>query len=639
MAQPVKKAKGEPSTSRINFCKQFVVDLTGLESLPSAKNYEISYMHRETVTHVMVAAKDFIITTSIEGVVKFWKKNNVGNLDFVKTFKAHTGPITCTALSNDGLWLATGSLDKSIKIFDIENFDMIEIIKMDSIPDLLLWVKHPLAGNNLLLVQNRHDLSATEEETPSIPSDLALYDPWKPKTGKAGAIPLSTFRSILSLSTFPTFSAWAFEQKNELIVAGTEDGPIIYFAITEVDRGSTFGLKLIPVPEGNHLSDTNSGDEVFKVTGIVFNPERTLFATMGTDRFVRVYRLATAKMAKKFDERLSWYSEMKQQEKLPVPLDDLEFGRRLAIERELQKTPYFNSIGPLFDQTGKFLLFPTIIGVKVIHLESNKVVRILGRDESLRPLQLALYQDVPAKRRKGPISSLDLATAENPILDSADLNFDATLLFSAFKKTRFYLLTRREPVADSESGSFFERDVQNEKPSSTSAISKTEASGKHKSGQIKVILRTSKGDIHLQLTPNETPRTVQNFVTHCRNGYYNNVIFHRIIKNFMIQTGDPQGDGTGGESIWGGEFEDEFHPDLKHSQPFVLSMANCGPNTNGSQFFITTVKCPWLDNKHTVFGKVVHGSDVVTTIENVTCDKTDRPVEDVKILQVDVIDQ
>lgn len=597
-------------------------------------------MHRDTVSHVLVAAKDFIITTSIEGVVKFWKKNNVGNLDFVKTFKAHTGPITCTALSSDGLWLATGSLDKSIKIFDIENFDMIEIIKLDTIPDLLLWVKHPLAGNNLLLAQIRHDLSASEDEAPTQPSELALYDSWKPKTGKTSTIPLRKFSSITSLASFPVFSAWAYEVGNGIIVAGTENGPIVYFAVSEGDEGATFSLNLIPLPEGNHLSDTKSdADETFKVTGIVFNPDRTLFATMGTDRFVRVYRLATAKMTKKFDERLSWYSEMKQQEKLPVPLDDLEFGRRLVIERELQKTPYFNSICPLFDQSGKFLLFPTILGVKVVHLESNKVVRILGRDESLRPLQLALYQDVPAKKRKGPISSLDLATAENPILDSSDQNFDATLLFTAFKKGRFYLLTRREPVTDSETGNFFERDVQNEKPSSTSAVSKAEASGKRKSGQVKVVLRTSKGDIHLQLTPNETPRTVQNFVTHCRDGYYNNVIFHRVIKNFMMQTGDPQGDGTGGESIWGGEFEDEFHPDLKHTQPFVLSMANCGPNTNGSQFFITTVKCPWLDNKHTVFGKVVHGSDVVTAIENVACDKTDRPVEDVKILQVDVIDQ
>merc|ERR1712066_1097271 len=115
----------------------------------------------------------------------------------------------------------------------------------------------------------------------------------------------------------------------------------------------------------------------------------------------------------------------------------------------------------------------------------------------------------------------------------------------------------------------------------------------------------------------ETPKSVENFTVHSKNGYYDNIIFHRVIQGFMIQTGDPQGDGTGGESIWGGEFEDEFHRSLKHDRPFTLSMANAGPNTNGSQFFVTTVPCPWLDNKHTVFGEVVEGMDVVKKIEAV----------------------
>lgn len=111
----------------------------------------------------------------------------------------------------------------------------------------------------------------------------------------------------------------------------------------------------------------------------------------------------------------------------------------------------------------------------------------------------------------------------------------------------------------------------------------------------------------MTLYPDECPKTVENFVTHSRNNYYNGVIFHRVIKSFMVQTGDPEGDGTGGTSIWGEEFEDEFHEKLNHDEPFMLSMANCGRNTNGSQFFITTVPCPWLNNKHTVFGKVSRG--------------------------------
>merc|ERR1711981_1051283 len=115
----------------------------------------------------------------------------------------------------------------------------------------------------------------------------------------------------------------------------------------------------------------------------------------------------------------------------------------------------------------------------------------------------------------------------------------------------------------------------------------------------------------------ECPKTIENFTVLSKKGYYDNTIFHRVIQGFMIQCGDPQGDGTGGESIWGGEFEDEFHRSLKHDRPFTLSMANAGPNTNGSQFFVTTVPCPWLDGKHTVFGRVVEGMDVVKKIEAV----------------------
>ena len=135
-----------------------------------------------------------------------------------------------------------------------------------------------------------------------------------------------------------------------------------------------------------------------------------------------------------------------------------------------------------------------------------------------------------------------------------------------------------------------------------------------------MVIYTSKGEIHCELYPEKCPKTVENFTTHAKNGYYSNMIFHRVIKGFMVQTGCPEGNGTGGESIWGGEFEDEIVPTINHAEPGTLAMANCGKNTNASQFYISTVPCPWLDGKHTVFGKVVKGMDVVSDIESTRCD-------------------
>ena len=131
------------------------------------------------------------------------------------------------------------------------------------------------------------------------------------------------------------------------------------------------------------------------------------------------------------------------------------------------------------------------------------------------------------------------------------------------------------------------------------------------------VLETNQGNIEIELRADLAPKTVENFATHIKNGYYDGLIFHRIIKNFMIQGGDPTGTGRGGESIWGKKFKDEFSDNAVFDKPGILAMANSGPNTNGSQFFITTVPTYWLNGKHTIFGYVVKGMDIVKKIERV----------------------
>jgi peptidyl-prolyl cis-trans isomerase B (cyclophilin B) len=143
-------------------------------------------------------------------------------------------------------------------------------------------------------------------------------------------------------------------------------------------------------------------------------------------------------------------------------------------------------------------------------------------------------------------------------------------------------------------------------------------------------LETSKGTLKIELFADKVPNTVKNFTDLISKGYYDGLIFHRIIKDFMIQGGCPKGTGTGGP---GYQFADEFHPELRHTGPGILSMANSGPNTNGSQFFITTVPCPWLDRKHSVFGKIIEGMDVLKQIEAAPTGPGDRPKTDIKILK------
>ncbi len=184
-------------------------------------------------------------------------------------------------------------------------------------------------------------------------------------------------------------------------------------------------------------------------------------------------------------------------------------------------------------------------------------------------------------------------------------------------------------------------------------------------GDTVAIMHTSMGDIAIRLFPEHTPKTVENFVTHAKNGYYNGIVFHRVIKDFMIQGGDPTATGCGGESIWGSSFADEFTPEL-HNLRGALSMANAGPNTNGSQFFIVQAasvhpsllaqmknlpdafpaECaeayaqvggtPHLDYRHSVFGQVYEGMDVVDAIASVKTNPSDKPLEDVVILGIDV---
>jgi peptidylprolyl isomerase domain and WD repeat-containing protein 1 len=375
------------------------------------------------------------------------------------------------------------------------------------------------------------------------------------------------------------------------------------------------------------------------------------FCIYGADHRIRIFQHLTGKIVVTYDERLKVYDKI--HDKAPFKLDTIEYGKRSATEREINQSPnvyftaaatskeaeprqagalpssrYYQRLTIEFDPSGRFLLIPTLVGIKVIDWRRNKLLRITGQADAsqLRWIsvclcpgdakinrQMYLARQAAARENKQSSSSTvavqqrDAASSVEPPVS------DSLMIALAYNQRRLYIFSHVDPVMldpKATTDVLERRDVWNEAPTSEDQLLLLgdHAGGGRRSGRAagrsdsslptRAILHTTMGDIHLQLFSTQTPKTIENFAGHARSGYYNGVIFHRVIKGFMLQTGDPQGDGTGGESIWGGEFEDEFVPGLRHDRPLTVSMANAGPGTNGSQFFITCVPCPWLDNKH-----------------------------------------
>jgi peptidylprolyl isomerase domain and WD repeat-containing protein 1 len=523
-----------------------------ISALPKSERYSKSLMHKEQLSFLtMTPLTDFLITSSADGAVKFWKKGNQG-IEFVKEFKAHVGEIQSVSVSADGRSFATAGVDKSIKIFDVITFDLLSMLTVEFTPKCVCWVHKRGASLPLLAISDEVNHS------------IRIYD------GRGeNQEPIHTIsglhRSVVSLM--------AFNNEYDCVISADENGMIEYW------RPSGDYEKPDNVFE--YKSSTNLYE--FKKSkslpaSITISPSGAQFVTYSfPDRKIRVFDFPTGRLYRTYDESLQIIEEMQQAGTGLQKLDGVEFGRRLAIEREIETPALKNKVNVIFDESGHFILYGSILGTKVINTYTNRVVKVYGRDENFRPLSLAIYQGQPQK--KG-ITTIAMAASNNPLLQESEAR-DPILVATGVGKVRFYMFTNDEEISKSE------RDVQNEKPTNPNA---------RKAVQPKVaetgtaaVIHTSYGDIHIRLFPDAAPKAVENFVTHSRRGYYNNTIFHRVIRKFMIQCGDPLGDGTGGESIWGKEFEDEFST-LKHDKPYTVSMANAGPNTNGSQFFITTEK-------------------------------------------------
>ncbi|QSZ35218.1 hypothetical protein DSL72_008086 [Monilinia vaccinii-corymbosi] len=569
-----------------------------ISALPKSPRYSKSLMHKEQVAFVtMTPLTDFLITSSVDGVVKFWKKVGDG-IEFVKEFRTHVGEIKSVSISADGRSFATAGADKTIKIFDVITFDLLSMLTLEFTAKCVCWIHRRGASLPLLAVSDE------------VNHTIRVYD------GRGeNQEPIHTItglhRSVVSLM--------AFNDAYDCVISADENGMIEYWR-----------------PGGNYEKPDNvfeykSSTNLFEFrkakltpTSLTISPSGSQFATISfPDRKIRVFDFPTGKLYRTYDESLQVIEEMQQAGTSLKKLEDVEFGRRLATEREIETPNLRNKPNVIFDETGHFIIYGSILGAKVLNTYTNRVVKVYGGDENFRALNLAIYQGQPQK--KG-ITTVAMAASNNPLLQESEVR-DPILFATGVGKVRFYMFTNDEEVSKSE------RDVQNEKPTNTN--SKKLAEAKAAETGTAAVIHTTYGDIHIRLFPDAAPKAVESFVTHSKQGYYNNTIFHRVIRKFMIQCGDPLGDGTGGESIWGKEFADEFSS-LRHDKPYTVSMANAGPNTNGSQFFITTEKTPWLDNKHTIFGRAIQGLDVVHKIENTRVYK-EKPEEDIKILNIDIL--
>jgi peptidylprolyl isomerase domain and WD repeat-containing protein 1 len=522
-------------------------------ALPTAQRYSKSLMHREQLCFTTLTPHtDFLITSSIDGVVKFWKKD-FGGVEFVKEFKAHTGEIRSVSASADGRSFATAGADNTVKIFDVVTFDLLAMLSLDYSPKAVCWVHGRGASFPLLAVSSEDN------------GWIRIYD------GRGDQLePLQTLKSIHRAPV----SLMAYNNAYDCVISVDQGGMVEYWR-----PSGTF-------EKPDNIWALKSSTNLFEFkkskcvpSSITISPSGKQFATYSfPDRKIRIFEFSTGKLYRTYDESIETITTMQQAGTAVQHLEDMEFGRRIGIERDLDQPSIRSRLNVIFDETSNFILYGSMYGIKVLNTLTNKLVKLYGQEESLRPLWLSLYQGQPEK--KG-IVTVEMAASENPLLQEAEAR-DAMLITTGSSKVRFYMFTNDANASKST------RDVHNEKPRTNNSNKQSEQQAAATGST--ATLHTTYGDITLRLFPQHAPKAVENFVTHARNGYYNNVIFHRVIRKFMIQTGDPLGDGTGGESIWGKEFGDEFSSELRHDKPYMLSMANAGPGTNASQFFVTTEK-------------------------------------------------
>lgn len=594
--------------------------------IPISPHYHVSWMHAAVVTCTAVSVKHgFVVTGDASGIVKFWKRQSVANptipqqqaaqlknqqqqqqqhacMEFVKAFRAHADPIL--TISVDPAGDVCVSVSRTLlKFYDVRTFDAVRLISC--------------ADDSSI-----HLSQACAWFTTSDGTDCVAVGDAEKGTIYVFAPDQDHIQMSIQLHAAP-LTCLAHNAAQKCMISADKAGILdVWNAHGSVGNDDTTRNGV----QYSSKTDTDLYALLRKKThAVALAVSANHFACYGADQKVRIFEHASGKIMVTLDERIQAYDKIYNSK--PFLLDSMEYGKRAATERELEAESSVlggdtadSSMPPQRLQiqlvssanktTSNLLIVPCMMGLKIIDWQRRKLVAVTGSADAghLRFVSALWCGGGAHVDRQMQLARAAAAATHNKSTATSDkeereggpaILSDALLIATAYNQRRIYVFSHVDPVAASDAARdgdvdvLTKRDVWNEAPSTTDQLyytpqqkqSSTDAS---KNTVRKAILRTTAGDIHIQLfAEHKLPKTIDNFVGHCKAGYYDGITFHRVIKGFMLQTGDPLGDGTGGESIWGHVFEDEIVPQLRHDRPFTVSMANAGPGTNGSQFFIT----------------------------------------------------
>ena len=549
-----------------------------LDQLPDQEMYYLSFMHKCPVDFLASSpVNDFFMTMSEDGIMKFWHRTK-NDIEAVKTIPSGSSHFSSYSVSQDGLLIATAA-KQTITVFDVRAFDK------------RTQFQFSYPGKVILCFLNNHD-SPTYELALSFSSqnDILIINPLEFVDAQSDP---TIIRRISEIHTSP-ITAMAWIDSRQICVSIDQRGDIQFWDAN--GDSPNFGYYMC---ESSFSTLSINSLTAFSV---VASPNGNIIAVCCSDLSIHVFNLENGK------ELFRFYEDLSEEDNCGLDLD--LFLERKHDEEVNRGNNVYKYFGAAFDYSSKILIVPSAFGIKFLDTKDGSLLRVIGRvEKSERYLSVALLQ-----------ASNDIEHEPNAM---------PMIIANAYDKQRFYLFTRKAPENS-------KRDVANEKIN----IEKMPQINKLRRSLVTqwptiATLHTTMGSIKFEMWPNETPLAVENFVTHARRGYYDNIRIHRVVRDFCIQTGDPTGTWYGGESIWGTPFEDECPPGAHNfDEKGMVGMANSGPNKNASQFFITTVPAPHLNGKHTCFGKVIDGFENVKKIELVDVDSYQHPIQEIKLVNI-----